>query len=29
MQTIDVPPPLIAGKIIRYEISVAAGPQEK
>jgi hypothetical protein len=29
MQTIDVTPPLIAGKIIRYEVSVAAGPQEK
>ena len=29
MQTIDVTPPLIAGKIIKYEVSVAAGPQEK
>jgi hypothetical protein len=29
MQSFDVTPPLIAGKIIRYEVSVAAGPQEK
>ena len=29
IQTVDVTPPVLSGKILKYEVSVAAGPQEK